>query len=722
MADSADALPPNALADAPSLYLRKASAGPVRWQPWGAPAFSLARKLHRPVLLDIGAMWCHWCHVMDETTYSDAKVADLINRNFVPIKVDTDERPDIDAYYQDAAGAFGAGGWPLTCFTADDAAPVFIAGYMPPDAAERTPRGFGMLWVLDRVQGAYANDPNFAKVAHDLAAKIAEHGSTLAADHTTADGLRARILIELKASYDRDTGGFGAGKGPRFYDFPAIQLALAHGFFGHPEYTAMALDTLRKIAAGGVYDQLGGGFHRYSTDPNWRVPHFEKMGYDQAMGLRAYAEAYQASGDRALAEVARSIVGYVNGSLLDPKTHTFYSHQDADSFAGDNGGYYTWTADEVKRAMAPAQARAALLYFGFSDLPARAPNGRIVLRVAMDSAQLAERMQVPEPRAKQLIAQARAAMLAARQRRKTPQVDHAVMTDRNALMASAYLSASQALGDPQLARIALDDLDFILAHLRAPDGGYYHEWSNSRASVPGLAADQVYLLAALVDAYQMSGETKYLAQARVIATWVMKSRHNGLLANRTTIEFVNLVALQPATPQVMFDQPMPSVEATAAIAMATLAALISDPSYAQTSSDLLKTAPAITGAMPPSTLGTLGLALERSADGEAVVAIVAASGVGARASASAAAASLTDAALRTYRPFKVVMRIDSANGAQSPPAMRAMLAASAGRNVPLAFVCAGTACANPVEQPARLADLIRKFGVATESKGGLAQR
>ena len=711
---AAAALPANALADAPSLYLREAAAGKIRWQPWGAPAFALARQLHRPVLIDIGAMWCHWCHVMDETTYSDAKVADVINRDFVPIKVDTDERPDIDSYYQEAAGAFGAGGWPLTCFTGDDGAPVFIAGYMPPDAAERTPRGYGMLWVLGRVTDAYAHDPNFAKAAHDLSAKMAEAEAPSAAGHTSADELRARILLELKASYDSATGGFGAGDGPRFYDFPALRLALAHGFFGHPEYTAMALETLRKIAAGGVYDQLGGGFHRYSTDPHWRVPHFEKMAYDQAMGLDAYAQAYQASGDRAMADVARSIAGYVNATLLDPKTHTFYANQDADSYAGDDGGYYTWTADEVKRAMAPEQARAALIYFGFDDSPALAPDGRVVIRVAADYAQVAARMHVPQARAKELVAQARAAMLAARQRRKAPQVDHAVMTDRNALMASAYLTASHALGDPTLAQIALDDLDFIVAHLRAPDGGFYHEWSNSRASVPGLVADQVYLMAAMVDAYQSSGQARYLVEARVIASWITKSRQNGLLANRPPPALGNLVA-PPVGTDVMYDQPMPSIEATAAIAMATLAAITSDDSYAQASSDLLKSAPAATGAMPPSTLGTLGLALERRADGEAVVAIVAPSDTD--------ATLLIDAALRTYRPFKVVMRVDAAAGrAKSPPAMRAMIAASAGRNVPLAFVCAGTACANPVSQPSRLADLIRKFGVATESKNGLAQR
>ena len=259
----------------------------------------------------------------------------------------------------------------------------------------------------------------------------------------------------------------------------------------------MALDTLKKIAAGGVFDQLGGGFHRYSTDPHWRVPHFEKLGYDNAMALRAYSNAYEASGDPDFARVAKSIVGYANRELLDPKTHAFYSHQDADSFKGDDGSYYTWTVEEVKRALPPDEARVAILFYGMEDAPALAPDGRIVLRRAMSPEQLAAKLKIPVEEAREKIAKASDAMLAVRARRKTPPVDRAVMTDRNALMADAYLTASAALDDSGLQRTALNDLDFIVAHMRAPDGSFFHVWSDGRAQVAGLAADQVYLLNAL---------------------------------------------------------------------------------------------------------------------------------------------------------------------------------------------------------------------------------
>ena len=289
--------------------------------------------------------------------------------------------------------------------------------------------------------------------------------------------------------------------------------------------------------------------------------------------------------------------------------------------------------------------------------PGRAPDGRIVLRDGDGLPDdLARKLKISPGRTRRRRSRAHRNRCWRRERSVVaPQVDTTVLTDRNALMASAYLTASHALGDPTLAQIALDDLDFIVAHLRAPDGGFYHEWSNSRASVPGLVADQVYLMAAMVDAYQSSGQARYLVEARVIASWITKSRQNGLLANRPPPALGNLVA-PPVGTDVMYDQPMPSIEATAAIAMATLAAITSDDSYAQASSDLLKSAPAATGAMPPSTLGTLGLALERRADGEAVVAIVAPSDTDATLLIDGAVA------LRTYRPFKVVMPVDAAAG------------------------------------------------------------
>ena len=546
----------------------------------------------------------------------------------------------------------------------------------------------------------YATDrAGLEREAEATAAKLKSESSQNAPTQGGLEGLRAQILAGLAASYDRESGGFASGPGPRFYDFPALELALAHGFYGHPEYTAMALDTLKKIAAGGVFDQLGGGFHRYSTDPHWRVPHFEKLGYDNAMALHAYSDAYEASGDPDFARVAKSIVGYVNRELLDAKTHAFYSHQDADSFKGDDGSYYTWTVAEVKRALPPDEARVAILFYGMEDAPARAPDGRIVLTRAMSPEQVAAKLKIPVEEAREKIARASAAMLATRARRKTPQVDRAVMTDRNALMADAYLTASAALDDPALHRAALDDLDFILAHMRAPDGSFFHVWSDGRAQVTGLVADQVYLLNALIDAYQFSADEKYLVEARRLAAIILKNFRadtSSLLVNRETEDASTVIAQSRASAQVFFDMPTPSVQATMAIATAKLGLLTGDDSYSKAANDLMASAPAMAGSMLSNSVATVGLALEYRANGDATVAVVGPHG-------DARAAALWKMALASYRPGKVVMRIESDRASAMPAAARAMFASSAAKGVPLAFVCAGTACATPVGTPAKLA-------------------
>jgi uncharacterized protein YyaL (SSP411 family) len=716
--DSANALPAGALKSSPSMYLREASTSAIRWQAWSPDTLAMARRLNRPIMIDIGAVWCHWCHVMDATTYADPEVAAALNSEFVPVKVDTDERPDLDDYYQIAAAQLtGAGGWPLTCFTTPDGALFFAAGYLPPRPGSG-PNGSGgesssMLPLLKRISQVYAADrAGLERQAEATAAKLRSASSQNAPTQGGLEGLRAQILAGLAAAYDRESGGFASGPGPRFYDFPALELALAHGFYGHPEYSAMALDTLKKIAAGGVFDQLGGGVHRYSTDPHWRVPHFEKLGYDNAMALHAYSDAYEASGDPDFARVAKSIAGYVNRELLDPKTDAFYSHQDADSFKGDDGSYYTWTVAEVKRALPPDQARVAILFYGMEEAPALAPDGRIVLRRAMSPEQVAAKLKIPVQQAREKIATVSDAMLAARARSKTPSVDHAVMTDRNALMADAYLTASAALDDSSLQRTALTDLDFIVAHMRAPDGSFFHVLADGRAQVAGLVADQVYLLNALIDAYQFSADEKYLAEARKLAAIIVKhfrAKDSNLLMNRDTEDASTVIAKASASGQVFFDMPTPSVQATMAIATAKLALITGDDNYSKTANELMASAPAMAGSMLSNAVATVGLALEYRANGEATVAIVGPPG-------DARAAALWRMALASYRPGKIVTRIGSSRSdtASMPPAARAMFNSSAAKNAPLAFVCAGTACATPVATPAKLAQVIRKFGV----KGG----
>lgn len=718
-----DALPGGALRHSASLYLRDAAADKIRWQPWGDASFALARKLDRPVMIDIGAVWCHWCHVMDNTTYADPEVARILNAQFVPIKVDSDERPDVDSYYQAAAASLtGAGGWPLVCFVTPDGALMYATGYLPAEKPGDSSASAAMIPLLQRIATAWASDQHeLSGQANALAMKLAAEAHPPSGSSGDSRALQAQILAGLKAAYDPQAGGFGSGAGPRFYDFPAIRLALAYGFFGHPEYQRIAIDSLVKISRGGVFDQLGGGFHRYSTDPRWRVPHFEKMSYDQAMALTAYSEAYQLRRDPRLLAVIERTLSYVGGTLLDPRGSGFYAHQDADSFKGDDGSYYTWTIDEVKRALLPDQARAAILFYGMdAPSPPRAPDGRIVLAQALTPEQLAERLKLSAADARTIISNGNRGLLAVRDRRRTPPVDEAVMTDRNALMVSAFIAVSAATGDARYEKTALAALDFILGHLRAPGGGFYHEWSMGCGAVPGIAADQVYLASALLDAFQATGDQKYLAQARALGDLIFtkfRDPATGLVRNQSAEPKDNVLAMSASSAQVMYDSPMPSVQGEAAIVMRTLSEITSDARYQKQAEQMLAPAAALAGGGADSSLGTVGLALEAQADGGATIAIVGASG-------DAKTAALLAAAFAAYRPAKIVVRIDPsrAKSGAMPTAAQAMYAAAASHDTPLAFVCAGTACARPVSDPHALAHLIATFMTGAAARGLSLQR
>jgi uncharacterized protein YyaL (SSP411 family) len=720
------ALPAGALKHSPSLYLRDAAADQIRWQPWSNASFALARRLNRPVMIDIGAVWCHWCHVLDDTTYADPEVARILNADFVPIKVDSDERPDVDSYYQAAAANLtGAGGWPLVCFVTPDGALLYAAGYLPAAAKSGdSSAAAAMIPLLKRIAAAWKSDPReLSRQANAFALKLAaEAHSRSSISSGGADALRAQILAGLKSSYDRENGGFGAGAGARFYDFPALRLALAYGFFGHPEYRRIAVDSMLKISRGGVFDQLGGGFHRYSTDSRWRVPHFEKLAYDQAMALIAYSEAYQLTHERRLLAVLERTLGYVNGTLLDPRRHVFYAHQDADSFKGDDGSYYTWTLDEVRRALSAQDARAAILFYGMEAAPPRAPDGRIVLAPALTTAALAAKLKLTPRAARAILSDANRGLLAARIRRRAPAVDRVVMTDRNALMASAFLAVAAATGDARYEKTALDDLDFILEHLRAPDGGFYHEFSADRAQVDGIAADQIYLGSALLGAFEATGNPKYLNEARKLAGLIAakyRDPKTGLIRNLSPEPEASVLAESIAGAQVMYDTPMPSVQGQAAIMMRTLGEITSDARDLSIADELLASASALAGGTADSTLGTVGLALEASADGGATIAIV-----GPRGDANTAA--LLAAAFAAYRPGKIVIRVDPAQAKSGamPAAAQAMYAAAARHDTALAFVCAGTACARPVSDPPALAHVIATFmaGAAARAETPFAHR
>jgi uncharacterized protein len=594
----------------------------------------------------------------------------------------------------------------LTCFTLPDGGLFAAFGFLPPHQSGQGHESPGMVTVLNEAAAAFKAKPR------DLATQAAMVTDKLRKSATirviTEDRPAiAELLAGLSNAYDHANGGFSFGDGPKFYEFPALEFALTAGFYGHSEFTAMALETLRKMAAGGVYDQLGGGFHRYSTDQSWRVPHFEKMGYDQALALAVYAHAYQISGDPGFRQIALGIERYVENSLLNPVDETFYSDQDADAFAGDDGAYYTWTRPEMAALLKPAELNAALLYFGLVDHPATAPDGRLVLRRAMGPAQVAAQLKITPDQASKLIGQATIKLQAARSHRRVPATDPAVLIDRNALMDSGFIAAGEAFGDPRLERIALDNLDYLYAHARLADGSYCHVLRSTASCLHGLAADQVYMLDALLAAYQVSGQSRELAHAQEIAQVIRKDFRDpeaGVIRNSPAPESSLVAARWLDGAEVYYDGEMPSLQGVAARDFAILDALAPDHSYDQVAAALLAHAPISPGAA--LMLTTVGRAIANRIHGHALVVVDGSPN-------DAMTLPLLNAAQSAYRPGKVVAWLDPAQGNPGigPLAASQLLAPDEELHDAFAFVCTKNVCTDRVTSPKDLVGLINRFGL-----------
>src|SRR5499433_335504 len=351
----------NRLKDSASPYLRSAAHQPIDWHEWGEEAFERAQKEDKPMLLDIGAVWCHWCHVIDRESYENPIIAQIINEHFVPVKVDRDERPDVDSRYQSAISAIsGQGGWPLTGFLMPDGKPFFGGTYYPPEDQFGRP---GFRRVLLAVAESYKNKrADLVRAAESLADSVAQaevftgaHGKF---DTEIVDS-QVRAITQL---FDIKNGGFG--KAPKFPHCSAIDLILEHYQKTKERHLlAMAETTLEKMARGGVYDQLAGGFHRYSVDERWLVPHFEKMSYDNSELLKNYLHGAQLTRNWLLSETAESIIARVNETLSDRESGGFYASQDADFSLDDDGDYFTWTLHEVRGVLSAEEARVMELYY-----------------------------------------------------------------------------------------------------------------------------------------------------------------------------------------------------------------------------------------------------------------------------------------------------------------------------------------------------------------------
>ncbi len=493
---------PNRLAKAKSPYLQKSAHQPVDWYEWSEEAFKKAKEEDKPILLSIGAVWCHWCHVMAKESFEDPEIARIINENFVAIKVDRDERPDIDRRYQEVVIALtGSGGWPLTVFLTPDGHAFFGGTYFPPDDRWGRP---GFKSLLLRIAQLWREDKNrVLRSAQSIYESLKNYTSQNFKDYVD-QSLLEKGISTLLASIDYEYGGIGSA--PKFHHAKAFELLLYHYFFNPSSLLQKALQlSLDSMAKGGVYDHLLGGFFRYSTDDRWIVPHFEKMLNDNAELLSLYSKAYQLFGIELYKKTARGIVSYYRKYGIDPRGG-FYASQDADIGELDEGGYYTFSLKELEEVLSPQELKVASLYYHVAEKGEMHHDpSKNVLFIAMEEEEIAKLLNMPLQEVKTLLESANKKLLAYREeKRPTPYIDKTLYTNWNSLMVEALCDYYKAFKDPWAYEFAKKTAERLLADFYS-EGKVMHTHG-----VEGFSEDYLFLAKALLSLYEITQERRYL--------------------------------------------------------------------------------------------------------------------------------------------------------------------------------------------------------------------
>jgi uncharacterized protein YyaL (SSP411 family)/aryl-alcohol dehydrogenase-like predicted oxidoreductase len=498
---------PNRLIDSTSPYLLQHAHNPVDWHPWGEEALARARAEDKPILLSIGYSACHWCHVMERESFEDEAIAALMNENFVCVKVDREERPDLDDIYMAATVAMnhGQGGWPMTVFLTPEQAPFFAGTYFPPVDRYGRP---GFPTLLRRIADGWRED------REGLRRQGAELVELLSTQSRTSPGLSLgeadlrRALDECAAQFDERFGGFGGA--PKFPPAVTLQLLLrAHRRFGEARALEMAGKTLDEMARGGMYDQVGGGFHRYSVDERWLVPHFEKMLYDNALLARAYLEGWQATGDPFHRRIATEVLDYVRREMTSPEG-AFFSATDADS-EGEEGRFFVWQPAEVEAVLGEEDGRLFCAYYDISERGNW--EGKSIPNTSRTGTAVARSLGLAEGELEERVATLRGRVYEARRRRVPPGLDDKILTAWNGLMIGSFAEGARALGEPSYLQAARAAADFVLATLRRPDGGLWRTWRAGVAHLDAYLEDHAYLAEGLLDLYEAGGDVRYLREA-----------------------------------------------------------------------------------------------------------------------------------------------------------------------------------------------------------------
>jgi uncharacterized protein YyaL (SSP411 family) len=676
----------NGLSEAASAYLRSAMRQPVRWHVWGAEAFAKAKAENKPVLLDIGATWCHWCHVMDRESYESAATAAVINEHFIAVKVDRDERPDVDTRYQAAVQAIsGQGGWPLTAFLTSDGRPYFGGTYFPPDERYGRP---SFQRVLLTMADAYAHGrEEVEETAGSVMMAIEESESFAGHAGEIGEALLAKMIAGVLAQFDERNGGFGSE--PKFPHAGALDLLVDAAGRGDEAAAKVVRVTLGKMAAGGIYDQLAGGFHRYSVDEAWRVPHFEKMAYDNSELLKVYAHAavsFEGEQGAEFAGVAKDILRWMDGWMSDRELGGFYASQDADDSLEDDGDYFTWTMDEARAVLTAEEFAVAARYYNLrpvGDMHHR-PEKCVLHR---GPAQTAGVDGMEEIKAK---------MYAARVMRKMPSIDKTIYTGWNGMCISAYLQAGRALGLEEPVAFALKSLDRVIGEAFDPEIGLarvvgYGEVGRA-ARIPAVLEDYGFVANAALDAWEATGEFKYSVVAKALADLLLARFWDGAGGGFFDTEGdSDAIGALSARRKPLQDAPTPAGNAVAATLLLRLHALTGDAVYEARARVTLET---FAGVVEHFGLyaASYALALRRAVTGPEHVCVI---------GDDALAEELAAAAMRGFAVNKTVVRLRSIkSGMQAQGGLTPAFAETL-PHVPVAagsvaVVCRGMRCLPPL--------------------------
>ena len=685
---------PNRLIHEKSPYLLQHAHNPVDWYPWGEEAFEAARRRGCPVLVSIGYATCHWCHVMERESFEDPEIAILMNRAFVNIKVDREERPDVDGIYMTVCQVItGHGGWPLNVLLTPDQKPFFAATYIPPTSRHGR---LGMRELVPRVEQIWtAERKRMESSADELTEMLNQEAAADLSGELPQYGSVSDAVSMLERQFDRTHGGFGTA--PKFPMPHNMTLLLRHWHRTREQPALeMVTETLTSMARGGIFDHLGFGFHRYSTDAKWLVPHFEKMLYDQALLIPAYLDAYQITGQESFADIARKSIEYVDRDLGSPEGG-FYSAEDADS-EGEEGKFYLWRLADFEAVLGEEEAGTAAAIWSltedgnYRDEVTASKTGANIPHRTLSDDELATALDVLPDELNDHIDRLRERLFEARSSRERPLRDEKVLTDWNGLAIAAFAQASVVLNVPGYAERAARAASFVLDRMKAPDGGLLHRYKDGEASFEGTLDDYAFFVHGLIELYLAEQDARWLAEAKALTDLMLERFSHERGALYFTSESAEKLITRRREIQ---DGAVPSGNAMAVINLTRLGRILVEPRYEDAARSIVSGLAQSIRKFPTAhamLLANLAVLLDESA--EVVIA----------GADSEATRALLQAARRTYHPNRVIVTkgLSKENDTLLAKLIPAINLYEMVDGRPAAYVCRRMVCEAPVTDVAGL--------------------